>query len=112
MQWFGYCPEYAFHASDEFQWFLPRFANYSWTAADRAFSRRVNERLGSLIVNGSVPSWRRFTDAPHAAPHDRLPPQYRAIDLASPDRVVPRLKAAECAFWLEHGFYETRGLIN
>ena len=69
-------------------------------------------RIASFVVNGSVPAWDRFADLPYTAAHDGLPPEYLAIDLALPDRVVPKLKAAACEFWLGHGFYETRGLIN
>ena len=109
---FGYCPEYSFHASDEFLWFLPQFANYSWTALDEAFSKRMNSRVAGFFANGSVGAWEPFTEPPHEAPQDSLPHAYRAIDLAAPDRVVEGLKRDQCDFWLGHGFYETRGLIN
>ena len=68
--------------------------------------------MAAFIANGTVPAWERFPRSRDEAPHDALPATYHAIDLRAPDAVVEGLKAAQCAFWLGHGFYETRGLIN
>ena len=88
-------------------------ALYAHTRPDEVVTLAPHStRLASFVANGSVPAWQRVTDLPHEAPRDALPLEYRAIDLALPDRVVPQLKAAACDFWLDHGFYETRGLIN
>ena len=72
----------------------------------------MNSRVAGFFANGSVGAWEPFTEPPHEAPQDSLPHAYRAIDLAAPDRVVEGLKRDQCDFWLGHGFYETRGLIN
>jgi hypothetical protein len=111
---FDYCPAYSFHASDEFLWLLPRFANYSWSESDHSFSRLLSNRVASFIANGTVPPWSTFTTPPHDASlhSDSLPAQYTAVDLAAPDSNIPALKKAACKFWLRNGFYETRGLIN
>ena len=72
----------------------------------------MNARVGRFVANGRVLEWDRFSEPPIEVPRDGLPRRFRAIDLAAPDRVVPGLKAAACEFWLAHGFYESRGLIN
>ena len=123
---FRYCPEYAFHAADEFLWMLPHFGEgvpgpaYRWAAEDHRFAGLMGARLASFIHDGDVPAWRSFLGetaarpGPRAGRNDSLPSEYVATDLRllPGDLPTPRLKAEECELWLANGFYEVTAPPN
>jgi len=107
-----YCPMYSFHAVDMFALFQPYYDasrfNYTFSPTDRRFGQLIQERMMEFANNGTIASWPHFTNP------DR---QFRAIDLALPERIVPHFKYKQCEFWLGRNpaninFYDTIGLIN
>ena len=113
-----YCPRYSFHAVDMFTWFLPAYDaarfNYTFTKDDIAYSRLIDARFKEFTATSRISSWRAFAgcDAASAPRHDALPAAYTGTELGPQQHVVSRYREQQCAFWLKHGFYEAKGLIN
>lgn len=112
-----YCPRFAFHAMDEFAMLQPHFL-YNFTAEDRAWGQRLRARMLEFAATGNVQAWQRFSTSTrgqaegHVSKSRELLFDYNVIDLGAADKNTQRYHVARCNFWLQSGFYDSRGLVN
>ncbi|CAE7260368.1 unnamed protein product [Symbiodinium necroappetens] len=113
-----YCPRFAFHAMDEFAMLQPHFL-YNFTAEDRAWGQRLRARILEFVATGKVQAWQRFStstnrsqDEGHVNKSRELLSEYNVIDFGVEDENTQCYNGARCNFWLQSGFYDSRGLVN
>lgn len=113
-----YCPRFAFHAMDEFAMLQPHFL-YNFTEEDRAWGQRLRARILEFVATGKVQAWQRFStstnrrqDEGHVNKSRELLSEYNVIDFGVEDENTQCYNVARCNFWLQSGFYDSRGLVN
>ncbi|OLP93428.1 Fatty acyl-CoA hydrolase precursor, medium chain [Symbiodinium microadriaticum] len=113
-----YCPRFAFHAMDEFAMLQPHFL-YNFTEEDRAWGQRLRAKILEFVATGKVQAWQRFStstnrsqDEGHVNKSRELLSEYNVIDFGVEDENTQCYNVARCNFWLQSGFYDSRGLVN
>eukprot|EP00470_Lotharella_oceanica_P009997 CAMPEP_0170184880 /NCGR_PEP_ID=MMETSP0040_2-20121228/34900_1 /TAXON_ID=641309 /ORGANISM="Lotharella oceanica, Strain CCMP622" /LENGTH=480 /DNA_ID=CAMNT_0010431077 /DNA_START=31 /DNA_END=1474 /DNA_ORIENTATION=- len=106
---FDYCPRYSYHAIDEFalfEWNDRRL--FDAQAPDNQFSLMLQKWFINFALSGDNPEWVPFKE-PRSSDGGET---YAIMDFNNDFQILKNLKADECSFFLQHGFYESKAWVN
>jgi len=86
---------------------------YNFSHADALWGDRLRRHVCDFASDGRVSNWHAFAPSFSSKSYpEHFPADYVVMDLAEQDLASVAHRHVQCDFWLRHGFYDSRGLIN